>query len=94
LFSQGVVSATLFLQDPDFRREVRKKLPPVHRSGVPEGRPRAERYEVGFAIVSRSPRDLALPFFSKVNLRNAARTLKGFGYHVTLSKIPMEGAPR
>jgi uncharacterized protein (TIGR04141 family) len=91
LFSQGVVSATLFLQDQEFRREVRKKLGPAHRGGVPGGRPRVDRYEVGFAIVSRSARDLVLPFFSKVNLRNAARTLRGLGYRVTLTKIPVEG---
>lgn len=92
MFSQAVVSATLFLQDPEFRREVRKKLPPAHRHGVPEGRPRVDRYEVGFAIISRSAGNLTLPFFSKVNLRNAARTLMGFGYRVTLTKVSVEGA--
>ncbi|MEW6073588.1 MAG: TIGR04141 family sporadically distributed protein [Planctomycetota bacterium] len=91
LFAQGVVSATLFLQDAEFRREVRQKLPNAHRHGVPDGRPRPERYEVAFAIVSRSPGDLVLPFFSKVNLRNAARTLEGLGYRVTLTRIPVEG---
>ncbi len=91
LFSQGVVSATLFLQDPEFRREVRQKLGPAHRDGVPDGRPRVDRYEVGFAIVSRSAGNLVLPFFSKVNLRNAARTLTGLGYRVTLTKITVEG---
>jgi uncharacterized protein (TIGR04141 family) len=90
LFSQGVVSATLFLQDPEFRKEVKKKLGRAHRDGVPEGRPRVEGYEVGFAIVSRSAGDLVLPFFSKVNLRNAARTLMGLGYRVTLTKIGVE----
>ncbi|MGH7336666.1 MAG: TIGR04141 family sporadically distributed protein, partial [Myxococcota bacterium] len=86
----GVVSATLFLQDPEFRREVRQKLGAAYRSGVPDGRPRADRYEVGYAIVSRSAGDLVLPFFSKVNLRNAARTLVGLGYRVTLTKIEVE----
>ncbi len=90
LFSQGVVSATLFLQDPEFRREVRRRLGRAHRDGVPEGRPRVDRYEVGFAIVSRSAGALVLPFFSKVNLRNAARTLMGLGYRVTVTKIDVE----
>jgi uncharacterized protein (TIGR04141 family) len=94
LFAQAVVSATLFLQDPEFRREVRRKLGQAHRDGVPDGRPSVDRYEVAFAIVSRSPADLVLPFFSKVNLRNAVRTLTGLGYHVTLTKIPVEGAAR
>lgn len=90
LFAQGVVSATLFLQDPEFRQEIRKSLTGAHRAAVPKERPRVDRYEVGFAIVSRSPGGLVLPFFSKVNLRNAARTLTGFGYRVTLTKIPVE----
>ena len=91
LFSQGVISATLLLQDQEFRKAVRKELGPAHRDGVPETRPDVNRYEVGFAIVSRSVGDLVLPFFSKVNLRNAARTLKGLGYSVTLTKIDVEG---
>ena len=54
---------------------------------VPLGQPEAKDYEIGFAIVSRVPGQLELPFFSKVNLRSAARTLNGFGYKVTLTKI-------
>ena len=90
LFSQGVVSATLFVQDQQFRTEVRRKLGPEHREGVPEDRPDVDRYEIGFAVVSRSAGDLVLPFFSKVNLRNAARTLMGLGYRVTLTKIDVQ----
>lgn len=90
LFSQGVVSATLFLQDQEFRKVVRKKLRGRHRDGVPEGRPRPDHYEVGFVVISRAPGDLVLPFFSKVNLRNAARTLAGLGYRVTLTKVDVE----
>lgn len=91
LFSQGVVSGTLFVEDREFRREVRGKLPPSFLDGVPEERPRVDRYEVGFAIVSRSAGELVLPFFSKVNLRNAVRTLRGLGYKVTLTKVDVEG---
>lgn len=94
LFSQGLISATLFAQDSDFRTQVRKKLSPGHRSGVPEGHPKLEEYEVGFAIISRSGGELVLPFFSKVNLRNAVRTLRGLGYSVSLTKIGMEGETR
>ena len=90
LFSQGLVSATLFAQDPDFRRRVRERLSPVHRGGVPEEHPRLDGYEVGFAIISRSKGELALPFFSKVNLRNAARSLRGLGYGVSLTKVDVE----
>ena len=94
LFSQGSVAATLFAQDPEFRAHVRERLDPRHRPGVPEEHPRLEEYEVGFAIISRSGGELVLPFFSKVNLRNAVRTLRGLGYGVTLTKIGMEGEAR
>ena len=87
LFAQGLVSATLFLQDPDFRRQVRSKLDPSFQGAIPDTQPDARDYEIGFAIVSRVPGSLVLPFFSKVNLRNAVRTLKGLGYRVTLTKI-------
>ncbi|MCY4530626.1 MAG: TIGR04141 family sporadically distributed protein [Chloroflexi bacterium] len=90
LFSQGVVSGTLFVEDREFRREVRGKLPSSFVEGVPEERPQVDLYEVGFAIVSRSAGELVLPFFSKVNLRNAVRTLRGLGYRVTLTKIEVE----
>lgn len=87
LFAQGVISATLFLQDQEFRRKVREKLEPAYRLSIPDTRPQAERYEIGFAILSRSAGSLTLPFFSRVNLRNAARTLEGLGYRVTLTKV-------
>jgi len=87
LFAQGVVSATLYLQDAEFRRRVNSKLPPSHRLADPTRRPNSQSYEVGFAIISRSERELELPFFSKVNLRNAVQTLGGLGYRVTLTKI-------
>ena len=87
LFSQGVVSATLFLHDPEFRRAARVKFRPEFRDLVPLDQPEARSYEIGFAIVSRIPGNLELPFFSKVNLRSAVRRLNGFGYKVTLTKI-------
>jgi len=92
LFAQGVVSATLYLQDAEFRRSVNSKLPERHRLADPTRRPNSQSYEVGFGIISRSEHDLALPFFSKVNLRNAAQTLGGLGYRVTLTKIETAGA--
>jgi uncharacterized protein (TIGR04141 family) len=89
LFAQGVVSGTLFLQDADFRKAVNRQLPETHRVQRPDRRPPARSYEVAFAIISRSPRELQLPFFSKVNLRTAHQTLTGLGYRVTLTKIPV-----
>ena len=47
----------------------------------------AARFEIVYAIVSESTKALNIPFFSKVNLRNADRRLKTFGYRVSLLKV-------
>ena len=88
LFSQATVSAELFLRDPGFREEVNKILPPSHRLTDPKQRPNPETYEIVFCIISRSDKELVLPFFSRVNLRAAVRRLQDWGYRVSLKKIP------
>jgi len=45
-------------------------------------------YEVAYGVITSRGRELQLPFFSKVNLRNATRLLQQFGYAVTLTPIP------
>ena len=82
---------TLFFTEPGFRKLVIKKLPSSHRGIVPEDRPPPDKFEVIFAVVSRSQKPIAdaLPFFSRLNLRNRARTLRGLGCKVSLAKIPM-----
>lgn len=89
LFAQGSVAANAFLEEETFRTAVNNKLPPSHRLKDPIPRPDASQYEVRYAIVSRSRKriDHALPFFSRLNLRNAARQLRGFGFKVSLCKI-------
>lgn len=83
LFAQGFVSADLFLHEPKFRDEARKRI----GQWVPVRRPNAKDYEVAFAIISNSDKALNLPFFSKVNLRSCVERLQGRGYRVTLTKI-------
>jgi uncharacterized protein (TIGR04141 family) len=87
LFSQGMVAGTLFHQDASFRQKVNAKLPRSHRLTDFRTQPRSREYKIVFAIVSRSARPLVLPFFSKVNLRNAYRQLSSLGYSVKLAKI-------
>ena len=87
LFSQGVVSGELFISEENFRKEVNKKLPNSHKIENVSARPDASDYQVIFAIISKKGRDLELPFFSKVSLRNAKRRLEAFGYKVALQKI-------
>jgi uncharacterized protein (TIGR04141 family) len=90
LFNQGVVAASLFLWDSRFRKELNQRLPTSHQLTNPAVRPKAESFEVAFGIISQSRSKLVLPFFSRVALRNAYRTLSSFGYRVTCTKIDFE----
>jgi uncharacterized protein (TIGR04141 family) len=87
LFSQGVVSAELFCAISKFRHELNNRLPPDFRLANPDDRPGNEEFEVVFAIVSESQSPLKLPFFSRVNLRNAVQRLSAFGYKASIVKI-------
>jgi hypothetical protein len=83
------VALRAFLEDAAFRAAVNSKLPSSHRLTDPVQRPDPRTFELIYAVVSRSkkPIDKALPFFSRLNLRNAARQLRAFGYPVALTKI-------
>jgi uncharacterized protein (TIGR04141 family) len=85
LFAQGVVAASL-LHEPGFREKVNEQLPDSHRLPV-EGRLAADQYEIVYAIVSQSPHPLWIPFFSRVNLRQAVRQLHQRGFRVALAKV-------
>lgn len=87
LFSQGVVSAELFVSDAGFREKVNDKLPASHKLADTSARPNPEDYEVVFTIISKSANPLNLPFFSKVSLRNARRRLRGYGFRVSKKKV-------
>ena len=86
LFSQGLVSGELFLSDEGFRKKLRDKLPNGFKSKAPQKKPNAAEYEIVYAIISKY-KELEIPFFSKVNMRNAVRRLKAFGYKVSLINI-------
>lgn len=87
LFSQGLVSAELFCTSPEFRNDVNGLLGVPFRLADANHRPANDVFEVVFGIVSKSQRPLTLPFFSRVNLRNAVQRLKAFGYRVAVTKI-------
>jgi uncharacterized protein (TIGR04141 family) len=89
LFAQGVVSATSFIRDAAFREKVNELLPPALRLANTTTQPIASEYEVAYVIASRSPKPLTpstLPFFSRVTLRNAHRSLVSMGFRVSLTK--------
>jgi uncharacterized protein (TIGR04141 family) len=87
LFSQGVVSAELFCGLREFREGVNAHLPQPFRISDLGSHPGNNEYEVVFAIVSKSVNPLTLPFFSRVNLRNAAQRLRAFGYKASVVKV-------
>jgi uncharacterized protein (TIGR04141 family) len=87
LFSQAVVSAQCFMFDSTFREKVNKNLDKAFQLADIEAPPITSNFEVCIAIMSSRAGSLHLPFFSKVNLRNAVVLLSNFGYKVTKLKI-------
>lgn len=88
LFAQGVVAADMLLHDRRFREEFSRKLPTTHQLASVATSPQPGEFEVAYAIVVGPDGELSLPFFSRVNLRNAARQLGQFGLRVALTPIP------
>ncbi|MEZ4222622.1 MAG: TIGR04141 family sporadically distributed protein [Polyangiaceae bacterium] len=87
LFAQGAVSAAAFVADAEFRKRLNPMLCKGHRLKNPMRRPDAHHWEVAYVIASQSGRELRLPFFSRVTLRNAANQLASLGFQVTLTKV-------
>ena len=88
LFSQGTVSGELFVTDPAFRKAVNALLPQPYKLKDSAARPDTTIFTIVFGIVSRQEGvNLTLPFFSRLNLKTAARLLHGFGYNVAIAKI-------
>ncbi len=91
LFAQGTASAELFQTQPAFRDLVNKQLPPLHRLAESAKRPGPREYQIVFAVISDSEdTDLTIPFFSRLNLRSAARRLDGYGYRLAITKISVD----
>lgn len=87
LFAQGLVSATAFASDAEFRKALNGKLPTSFRLSNTAQRPRVHSYEVAYVIASRSQSKLVLPLFSRVTLKNARQRLEALGYKVSLTKV-------
>ena len=86
LFSQGYVSGELLATDDHFRHEFNSAVPREFRIKF-ERHLQRDMCSVVFGIVSRSEKDLWLPFFSRLNLRNTARRLESMGFGVSVKKI-------
>lgn len=90
LFAQGIVPATALMWDEMFRKDLNRKLPATHKLRNPLNKPSPSNYEVAYAIASKAPGQLILPFFSRVILRNSYRQLVSYGFRVTCTKIDIE----
>lgn len=88
LFAQGLVSSTLLASEPDFITEVNSQISKQGGILLPS-KVKADDYDVVFAIVDGAAGSkLEIPFFSKVNLQNCARSIKAFGFGVKFLHIP------
>ena len=87
LFAQGVTSGILFAQDAGFRRAVDRLLPDTHKITDPSRPLEPRAYTVTYAIISGSQHPLNIPFFSKVTLSRAEKSLRSNGYNVNIMKI-------
>lgn len=94
LFSQGSVSADLFLNDQTLRTSVRRKLTTLgkasHAALIPVGRPNPSDFEIVYAVIAKPTRGQwppSLPFFSAVNLMHHGSRIEGLGYRLSLQYI-------
>jgi uncharacterized protein (TIGR04141 family) len=93
LFSQGSVSADVFLCDADARTEIRSKLTALgkaaHAALIPADRPTPSNYEVVYAVIAKNATvwPPALPFFSAVNLMHHANRIQTLGFKVSLQHV-------
>jgi uncharacterized protein (TIGR04141 family) len=87
LFMQGLVSGQFFMSEETFRDNVNNLMPGVLGLSDIAARPDAQAYKIVYAIVSQEKGEgLTLPFFSRLSLQNASKTLKGYGYRLGLAK--------
>lgn len=90
LFSQGCVAAESFISDKDFRRKLNTKLPEQMKIKDINTRPESKNYCIVYAIAINRDIPLKLPFFSKVTLKNAFKTLRALDFEVKLARIEVD----
>lgn len=90
LFSQGVVSAEIFRSSEEARNKLYTNHPGVMPLTNPVVAPKSSDYRVVYAIYDIEALPTKLPFFSKVNLKNAYNRLQLLGYEVALAHIDVD----
>lgn len=101
LFAQGTVSALTFINDDEYRTELRgliNQTVPQDSSDkwlnlIPPAGNTVERskYRVTYAVITDSKREGRnwLPFFSKLNLMQHAKQLVSSGFEVAVARVPI-----
>lgn len=92
LFSQGFVASEAFISDSGFRNRLNEKLPDSTKLACADSRPDPSSYRIVYAIATNKKVPKELPFFSKVTLKNALKTLKTLNYSVSVSAIKVDPA--
>ncbi|POE05383.1 TIGR04141 family sporadically distributed protein [Pectobacterium odoriferum] len=87
LFSQGYVSAELFISDMEFREKLNKLLPDSIKIKNTFERPDSREYTIVYAIATNKDLPKKLPLFSKITLKNAHKALETLGFKVKIYKI-------
>lgn len=94
LFAQGSVSAELFIQEADFRAQLKQILTEnnchIHSALVPTAAPDPAQFEVVYAIIVKHDRNgepPQLPFFSAVNLMQHHQRLQRLRIGVSVRYI-------
>jgi uncharacterized protein (TIGR04141 family) len=90
LFSQGFVASEAFVGDVDFRKRLNDKLPNTSKLSCTDSRPDPSAYKIIYAIATNKDMPKELPFFSKVTLKNALKTLKTLNFSVSISAIKVD----
>jgi len=85
LFFQGTVSGEVFLGIPDCRRQINEKLPLSLKLRDYAAKPESSKYRIVYGVIGSHKR--ALPFFSRVSLRQSCRRLDLMNYNYAIAYI-------
>lgn len=90
LFSQGCVAAESFVSDKEFRKKLNAKLPEQMKLLNIDARPESKNFCIVYAIAVNREIPIKLPFFSKVTLKNAFKTLRALDFEVKIARIEVD----
>lgn len=91
LFSQGSVSAKMFYESHEYRKQMRSKLPKHLQSLIDPKSAKCDGFTVTFAMIDDAvgfPNNLS--FFKKLNLMHHQQIIEMMGYKVAYYHVPHE----